>query len=124
LRGSDVPHNPIFFSYGILLLTSTEEKFILYLNKNNISSSIDSNYFRENKIEINDFIDESKFYQDLGKICIDYNVILDKKSCNYEIYEKIKNTQKSLNKTYLIEGNIIEYFKAIKNETELEGCYC
>jgi len=36
LRGSDIPFNPVFFSYGLI----TEMEAVLYINKEKLSSEV------------------------------------------------------------------------------------
>jgi Xaa-Pro aminopeptidase len=126
LRGSDIPHNPVFFSYAILYLNKDSENVYLdlYLNteitsSKNILSDIPSEYFSENRINLKSL---ENFYSDLENFKLgedkETKILLDKNSANYLIFEKISSTGL---KYYLLESNIVEHLKSLKNDTELEG---
>lgn len=130
LRGSDISHNPVFYSYGILYVKKDlqELSFDLYLNSEINNSGADSKnmleaipfeYFTENKINLKSL---ENFYSDLENLKLRQDketiILLDKNSANYFIFQKILSAGL---KYYLLDSNIIENLKSLKNPTELDG---
>jgi Xaa-Pro aminopeptidase len=115
----DIPNNPTFLAYALLLLTKNSERLILYV-KENKTLKIPKEYLNENKIELKSYDD---FYSDIFSLnnllfASEYEILIDRNSCNYSIYEKILNSGM---KHKLLDLNIIEHCKCIKNETEIQG---
>ena len=55
LRGSDIPYNPVFFSFGLLYSSENGERFHLFSNKNKFNTPELENYLSENKITLHDY---------------------------------------------------------------------
>ena len=93
-----------------------DEYLNLYVDDNKLKD-VENIYdhLNSNKIKISPY---QRIYEDLKAISDDHMIILDKNSCNQFIYEQIISS----NKKHFLSGiNIVEWTKAIKNETELEG---
>ncbi len=93
-----------------------DENLHLYVDDNKVKDTENIyNHLDSNKIKISPY---QKIYDDLKAISDDHMIVLDKNSCNQLIYEQILSSNK---KHLLSDINIVEWTKAIKNETELEG---
>ncbi|KAI3402378.2 AMPP [Candida oxycetoniae] len=110
LRGSDIPYNPVFYSFIIL----TPDTINLYIGKERLSSRITEN-LEAIDISIKPYSD---FYNDLNVISKDFANSKSKffipKNANWEV---IRN----LNCAFSEGLSTIELLKSQKNETELQG---
>lgn len=112
LRGSDIPYNPVFFSYAVVSLTNV----FLFIDESKLSSAV-GNHFNEENIavtvypydKIQSFISEqvSKIEND-GKVWIS-------SSCSYGPISAVPK------KLRLLDVSPIALLKAIKNEVEIQG---
>ncbi|KAI5951961.1 AMPP [Candida jiufengensis] len=110
LRGSDIPYNPVFYSF--IILTKTEIKF--YIGKDRLSSTI-KNSLEDIGVTIEEY---DQFYNSLNSISKEFS-LKNKKFFipNNSNWEVVRNLKCSFN-----EGlSTVELLKAIKNSTELEG---
>lgn len=110
LRGSDVPYNPVFFAFAIVLL----DKTYLYVNQAQIDDSVTSYLGRE--VEIRDY---TKFYsdlKDLGAKLDKGSKILIGKRASLAVQQALGGEDK-----VMIDRSIIGDQRSVKNETEIEG---
>lgn len=110
LRGSDVPFNPVFFSFALVLL----DKTILYLNEVQVDQSIKSNLGKH--VEIKSY---NSFYSDLQKVGSELKEgekILIGKRASLAVQEALGGSSK-----VQIDRSIIGDQKSIKNEVEIQG---
>jgi Xaa-Pro aminopeptidase len=110
LRGSDVPYNPVFFAYAIVLL----DKSILYVDESQFDSSVTSHLGKE--VEIKSY---ELFYSDLHEIGAGLSKgekILIGKRATLAVQEALGGDAK-----VQVDRSIIVDQKSIKNETEIQG---
>ena len=102
LRGSDIESNPVFFSYGILFMTPEENYMTMYIDSDKINNNI-SDYLKDNSINLKEY---SEFYSDLQNFekKVNINIVLDRKSCNYYMYDLISSNVPRDN-LHLIDNN-------------------
>ncbi|RKF64298.1 putative Xaa-Pro aminopeptidase P [Erysiphe neolycopersici] len=121
LRGSDIPYNPVFFSYATITPTTAT----LYINSNKLNSEC-SNYLKENEISIRPY--EEIFEE--GKLLVDLSKHKNE-TTQSEIGAKriLVSTKTSWALERALKSNLdveeirspIGDAKAVKNETELAG---
>ncbi|POS85655.1 Creatinase/aminopeptidase [Erysiphe pulchra] len=120
LRGSDIPYNPVFYSYASITPTTAT----LYINSNKLSSEC-SNYLKENEISIRPY--EEIFEE--GKLLEEFSKHKDE-TTQSEIGKKIivsTKTSWALERALKSDADVEEIrspigdAKAVKNETELAG---
>ncbi len=107
LRGNDIPHTPVFYSFSII----TFEHTYLFIDSNKIDLSIEK-YLDDNDITIKPYQEIYDFLKGIkGK-----NILADFNKINFHIYSQI------------FENNILHNYqdptlllKAIKNDTEIKN---
>lgn len=104
IRGSDVPCNPVVLSYALI----NQEDAILYVQDGVIDAKNEA-ILKRDGIVIKNYND---IYEDVKKLT--GKVLLDDQLVNYQIYS-------NLNCEIKIAANPTQYFKAIKNETEIKA---
>jgi Xaa-Pro aminopeptidase len=121
LRGWDIPYNPVFFAFAILLVDS---------EKNIIECKLFADEEKFNNEEIKKHLQDSNItlmgYNEIYSYLVEeeklkkYTLISDEACLNQYIYDIIlKNWNPN---TYrIIEKNPVEYTKAIKTEREIQG---
>ncbi len=110
LRGTDVPYNPVFFSFALVLL----DKVLLYVNDSQLTDDVKSSLSSE--VTLRPY---SEFYHDLHKVGAELgegHKILIGKSASLAVQEALGGA----NKVEIVRS-IVGDQKSIKNETELEG---
>lgn len=107
LRGSDIPFNPLFYSYLFVSL----ERVILFVDPAKLTDDTE-NYLRVNKIEWREYNDIWPFLRKRewgeGKLLINSET-------SYAISLMLTHFR------YTVTPSFIDNMKAIKNEVELEG---
>jgi len=107
LRGSDIPFNPLFYSYLFISL----ERVILFVDPAKLTDDTE-NYLRVNKIEWREYNDIWPFLRKRewgeGKLLINSET-------SYAISLMLTHFR------YTVTPSFIDNMKAIKNEVELEG---
>ena len=116
LRGDDIPYNPVFFSYALFCKNSNELSVKLFINKDKVDSPEIIKYLEENKIKVYDY---KQILDELDNSSDDLITFLDEESTNHRIYERIVNLKKG--KLHILEEDIIEDIKSVKNKVEIEG---
>ena len=107
LRGSDINHTPVFFSYTLI----TSQYTILFVNKKKIDKLIEK-YLDDEGILVKDY---NAFY-DYIKTLKNKKILINLDNTNYEIYSSISTENTIINKmdpSYLL--------KAIKNKAEIKN---
>ena len=117
LRGSDIPYNPVFFSFGLLYSTENGNYFHLFSNKVKFDTPELIKYLDENKIILHDYTD---IYQVLSTPSSDTLTFIDKVSTNSRLFTIAKEKQGE-EMCIFIDEDHIENIKSIKNEVELKG---
>ena len=116
LRGSDIPYNPVFFSFGLLYSSENGERFHLFSNKNKFNTPELENYLSENKITLHDY---EEIYKVLSISGEDTLTVIDSDSTNFNMFNCVINEK--IGKHLIINDDIIEKIKGVKNQTEIEG---
>ncbi|MBN2738447.1 MAG: aminopeptidase P family protein [Spirochaetales bacterium] len=106
LRGSDIPYNPLFISYAVVSETTAK----IYIGPTQVPDHV-----KNARKDVWDFGNYFDFEKDLISIS-GKRVWLDKGKNSYWIYLLIKN-----NNSILFEKNPVEYYKALKSETEIKN---
>lgn len=110
LRGTDVPYNPVFFSFAMVLL----DKVLLYVNDNQLTEDVKNSLGSE--VTLRPY---AEFYNDLHKIGAELgegHKILIGKSASLAVQEALGGASK-----VEIVRSIVGDQKSIKNEVELQG---
>lgn len=109
LRGSDIPYNPVFFSYAIIE-KKEQQSSTIYLNKNSLDDKVRL-HLESFKVSIKDYED---IFADLeGKKDFKY---LISQTCNTKLVQSIRQ-----NSSFVVDKSPVESLKAIKNPVEIEG---
>ena len=115
LRGNDIPYNPVFFSYALLYKTSEGFSTHLFVNKEKLNTPELNQYCIDNKIKLFDYEEISKELQNTPEGILN---ILDTKTINHRMYLEFTSTSKE---NILLDEDIIENIKSVKNPVEIEG---
>lgn len=110
LRGSDVPYNPVFFAFALVLL----DKTVLYVDESQIEQAAKSYIGRD--VELRPY---QSFYSDLKQLGQSLNgddKILLGKRASLAVQEALGGASK-----VVVDRPIIVDLKSIKNETEIQG---
>lgn len=116
LRGGDIDYNPVFFSYGLIYFTPEGKLFHLFTNKEKFNTPELTQYLKDNKITLFDYND---IYKVLLEKAEDTLTVIDQASANNRLYTLA--TEKQANNCIVIEDDVVEIIKGVKNETELKG---
>lgn len=110
LRGSDIPYNPVFYSYFYM----DNGSYTLFVSKNSTDDDL-INYLESLNVHLMDYEEIYKYLSnDLEKIYI------DETQSNYAIYSYASSIAKTIS-----ISNPCTMMKAIKNETECNNLrYC
>lgn len=108
IRGTDVPNNPVVFSYGLI----SHEKAFLFINKDRLTEEAENNLLN-NGVTIKYYAEIS---QELKEIDEKSNVFFDPNKINRFIYKSIPLKCNKIKGT-----SIVTNLKAIKNEIEIEN---
>ena len=116
LRGDDIPYNPVFFSYALFCKKDNELSVKLFINKEKVNYPEIIKYLEENKIIVYDY---KQILDELDNSSDDLITFLDEESTNHRIYKRISDLKKG--KIHVLDEDIIEDIKSIKNKVEIEG---
>ena len=116
LRGSDIPYNPVFFSYALFCRKSTQLCTKLFVNKEKFDTPEIKKYCEDNQIILFDY---EQIIPELEKSEEDLITYFDQQNTNHRIYQTIKNIKEGL--TIELPTDIIEQIKGVKNPVEIEG---
>lgn len=107
IRGNDIDFNPLILAYAYI----TQDKFILFADKNKFDSTI-LEYLQKLNIEIKPY----NGVYDYIKTLKDISVLISPEFTNYEIATTLKSNCK-----VVLEVNPSTSAKAVKNQTEIEA---
>ncbi|MCR4787495.1 MAG: aminopeptidase P family protein, partial [Lachnospiraceae bacterium] len=110
LRGCDIEHCPVFYSYLII----TPDKVFLYAD---IKGKDIEDHLSKTGVILKKY---ESFYEDLGQSTIfgtGHTVLLDKKDVNFRIYRTLSETGSRI----VSSPNPSALMKAVKNKTEREN---
>lgn len=110
LRGTDVPYNPVFFSFALVLL----DKVLLYVNETQLTEEVKSALGSD--VTLRPY---GEFYNDLHKVGAELgegHKILIGKSASLAVQEALGGASK----VEIVRSIVVDQ-KSIKNEIELDG---
>ena len=108
-RGNDIPYNPVTYAYSVI----TFDKAYIFVNMQNMQSGM-REYFNEKKVGIFEYGYIGEFLKKTARKS--KKILLDLNKINYSLYKCIPNgvnLEDALNPT--------TYFKAVKNNVEIEN---
>lgn len=108
IRGRDISCTPVVLSYAYI----TQTGVLLFIDKDKLTKEAEE-YFSENNIQIKDYFD---FYKFLKEIKEDKKILLDYSRINSSVYDSISKEITKINKI-----NPTQFFKAVKNKTEIKN---
>ena len=116
LRGSDIPYNPVFFSYALFYKKSNQFYTKLFVNKKKFDTPELKKYCEENQIILYDY---DEIIHELENPEEDEITLYDNQNTNYRIFNVLSNIKDKGVKS--LPQDIIEEAKSIKNSVEIEG---
>ena len=116
LRGSDIPYNPVFFSYAFFCKEKDECKTKLFVNKVKFDTPEIKKHCEDNNIILYDYHEVIK---ELEKSDDNLTTFYEEESTNHRMYQLISTIQTGT--VWDIKIDIIENLKCIKNQVEIEG---
>ena len=116
LRGSDIPYNPVFFSYA--LFSKNKEQFCtkLFINKEKLDTPEMKKYCEDNHIILFNY---DEIIPELEKSEENLVTFYDEDSTNHRMFQTLKEIK--IGKISKLDFDIIEFIKAVKNPVEIEG---
>ncbi|HBF4425722.1 TPA: aminopeptidase P family protein [Clostridioides difficile] len=108
IRGGDVKYNPVVLSYAVITL----KEVYLFVDESKLNEEILNELAKEN-VQINPYNDVYEFVKNIDKT---EKVLLDGTKLSYTIYNNIPCEVEKVD-----EFNPVMFFKAQKNEVELEN---
>ncbi|MCR4610362.1 MAG: aminopeptidase P family protein [Lachnospiraceae bacterium] len=112
MRGSDISHMPVFYSYLII----TKRNVILYADMSCLTDTL--SYLEENGVTVKDYeeiykdLSDKQFYNSYGI----YKTLIDDSTCNTAIFTMLNE-----NSEVLKSAGVIRTMKCIKNRTEIKN---
>lgn len=110
LRGSDIPFNPVFYSYGILFLDKEQPKnysFYLFCNKSKIDVR-SKMYLETVNISLHDYSNFISFMTLNWEN--NFEAIIHKQSCSHYVYSLLSDYTSNIN---VSDVNVIEHVKVL-----------
>lgn len=99
LRGSDIPYNPVFYSYTVI----SEKEAYLFVKYRTIDEDLMA-LLQEENIQIREY---EEFYPFLEKKITDKQILLDPDRCNYKIFDLLSEKNRiieDINPTILMKS--------------------
>ena len=116
LRGSDIPYNPVFFSYALFCGNAGKFCTKLFVNKEKFDTPEIQKYCKDNNIIL---IDYDQIIPELENSEDQLLTFYDQQNTNHRIYQTIYNIEKG--GTIELPYDYIEKLKGVKNPVEIEG---
>ncbi|KAI8904411.1 peptidase M24, structural domain-containing protein [Gorgonomyces haynaldii] len=104
LRGSDIMFNPVFFAYSLI----TQEQAILYVEPEQVTDKVRAHVGKHVV-----FKGYNQIFEDLKQAKHETSLLIDNR-CNVALAKAYTGSIEN-------QPSLVQYFKAIKNETELQG---
>lgn len=108
MRGGDIRFNPVVLSYAVVTL----KEVYLFLDEEKLNEELLAEFAKEN-VQVRPYND---VYEFVKNICPKERMLLDDAKVNYAIYNNLPTELEKVN-----EFNPVMFFKARKNEVELES---
>ena len=115
LRGSDIPYNPVFFSYALFSRNKGQLSTKLFINKEKLDTPELKKHCEDNHIILFDY---EEIIPELEK-SDDIITFYDEDNTNYRMFQTLKNLPKE--QTMEVITDLIEGLKAMKNPVEIKG---
>ena len=116
LRGSDIPYNPVFFSYALFSKNKDQFYTKLFINKEKLDTPEMKKYCEDNHIILYNY---DEIIPELEKSEEDLITFYDEDSTNHRMFQTLKEIK--IGKISQLEYDVIEFIKGIKNPVEIEG---
>ena len=116
LRGSDIPYNPVFFSYALFCKNKGQFCTKLFINKEKLDTPEMKKYCEDNHIILFNY---DEIIQELEKSEENMVTFFDEESTNYRMFQTLKEI--NVGTISRLDQDYIEVIKSIKNEVEIEG---
>ena len=116
LRGSDIPYNPVFFSYALFCKNKDQFCTKLFVNKEKLDSPEMKKYCEENQIILFNYED---IIPELEKSEENLVTFYDEDSTNHRMFQTLKEIK--VGYISKLSSDIIEFVKSVKNPVEIEG---
>ena len=116
LRGSDIPYNPVFFSYALFCKNKGQFCTKLFINKEKLDTPEMKKYCEDNHIILFNY---DEIIQELEKSEENMVTFFDEESTNYRMFQTLKEI--NVGRISRLDQDYIEVIKSIKNEVEIEG---
>ena len=116
LRGSDIPYNPVFFSYALFCGSSGQFCTKLFVDKEKFDTPEIQKYCEDNKIIL---LDYDQIIPELEKYEENLITFYDKQNTNHRIYQTINSIKEGT--PIELPYDYIEKLKGVKNPVEIEG---
>ena len=107
LRGNDILHTPVFYSFAVI----SKKDSILFVDKNKISDDVKL-YLKENDVKIKDY---DSIYDYMSKMK-SKKVSIDIDTINCQLFDSFEKKNEITNKV-----SPVKFLKCIKNETEIKN---
>ena len=116
LRGSDIPYNPVFFSYALFCKNKDQFCTKLFVNKEKLDSPEMKKYCEDNQIILFNYED---IIPELEKSEENLVTFYDEDSTNHRMFQTLKEIK--VGYISKLSSDIIEFVKSVKNPVEIEG---
>ena len=114
LRGSDIPYNPVFFSYALFTREAGKVFTKLFVNKEKFDTPEIKKHCEDNQIVLFDY---NELIPELEKTNENFVTFYDSSNTNFRTFNVIKNLKPIVKS----ELDLIENLKGIKNSVEIKG---
>lgn len=111
IRGNDIPCTPVVLAYAYI----TQKEVILFIDRDKLTKETEE-YFLQNKIEIKDYFEFYKKLKNINPIPKGRKIMLDYTRVNSAVFSCIPGGITKIRKI-----NPTQFFKAVKNDTEIEN---
>jgi len=116
LRGSDIPYNPVFFSYALFCRKSGKFCTQLFVNKEKFDSPEIKKHCEDNQIILFDY---DQIIPELEKSEEKLLTFFDQENTNHRIYQTLMSIKEG--EPLQLPQDLIEKLKGVKNPVEIEG---
>ena len=116
LRGSDIPYNPVFFSYALFCKKSDKFCTKLFVNKEKFDTPEIKKHCEDNQIILFDY---DQIIPELDESEENLITFFDQENTNHRIYQTINDIE--IGVPVELMNDFIEKLKGVKNPVEIEG---
>ena len=116
LRGSDIPYNPVFFSYALFCKKKDQFCTKLFVNKEKLDTPELKKYCEDNEIILFNY---EEIIPELEKSEENLVTFYDEDSTNHRMFQTLKEIK--VGEISKLDFDVIELVKSVKNPVEIEG---